>query len=273
MKRSSIIRANVGASARIVQGRKLLTHQVQVEESTLVAVWRGQKCLRWAGQELVVRPGEIVALASDQTFDVINTPCPRTGIYEAEALICADPVVKCFLERRPTGKRINDVHLIPRACGGLLTSFRHAYSGFCEKEHIPEAIVRSRLEEMLTWLDHHGSYFGTRATNQTTLRVRQLISSDPGQPWTATMIAQKLAMSEATLRRRLVLEDTHFQRLLLDVRMSRALTLLQVTDLPVANIACEVGYVCSSRFASRFRQRFGHSPSDIRVSEPFEPVA
>ena len=272
MKRSTVGRANVGASARVIQGRKLLTHRVHIEESTLVAVWKGQKYLRWASRELVVRPGEIVALASEQTFDVINTPCPRTGIYEAEVLICADAVVKSFLERRPSGRRINDVQLIQGGCNGVLASFRHAYAGFCEKEDIPETIVRSRLEEMLVWLDHHGGYFGTSSTNQITLRVRQLISSDPGETWTATMVAQHLAMSEATLRRRLVGEDTHFQQLLLDVRMSRALTLLQVTDLPVANIACEVGYSCSSRFSSRFRQRFGHSPSDMRLSEAFEPV-
>ncbi len=272
MKHSTIFRANVGATARFIQGCNLLTHRMHIEASTLLTVWRGQKCLRWAGQEMIVRPGEIVALASEQTFDVITTPCPRTGTHEAEMLICADSVVKSFLERRPSGRRINDAQLIQGGCNGLLASFRHAYAGFCEKVDIPEAILRNRLEEMLFWLDYHGGYFGTSSTNQIKLRVRQLVSSDLGEMWTAATVAKRLAMSEATLRRRLVVEDTHFYELLLDVRMSRAMTLLQVTDLPVANIACEVGYNCSSRFSSRFRQRFGRSPSEVRQLEPFQPA-
>ncbi|MFK3789093.1 helix-turn-helix transcriptional regulator [Pseudomonas piscis] len=273
MKRSITSRANLGSSARIIHSQKPFTHRIHVEQSSLVAVWKGQSCLRWAGHELLVRPGEIVALASEQTFDVIHIPCPRSGFFEAQVLVCADPVVKAFLERRPRGRRINDAQLIQGGSEGLLASFRHAYAGFDEKLQLPQAIVTSRLTEMLTWLDHHGGYFATSSSNQITLRVRQLIGSDPGAIWTATMVARHLAMSEATLRRRLAAEGSHFQQLLLDVRMARALTLLQLTDLPIANIACEVGYSCSSRFSSRFRQRFGGSPSDMRSAAAFEPAA
>ena len=49
--------------------------------------------------------------------------------------------------------------------------------------------------------------------------------------------------------------------------MNRALGLLQATDLPVGVIAAEVGYASPSRFAVRFRARFGLSPRDIRGDE------
>ncbi|MGE8051378.1 helix-turn-helix domain-containing protein [Pseudomonas monteilii] len=270
VKRSILDIANIGASIRVTQGRALKTHRLHIEEPTLVAVWRGQKCLRWAGRELIVHTGEVVALASEQTFDVINIPCSTTGTFEADALVCADQVVESFLTCRPKGRRIQDVQLIQPACDGLLNSFRHAYTSFYAKDQLPEAVIRSRLEEMLTWLDHHGGYFGSSTSNQVTLRVRQLISSNPGKMWTAPMVARQLAMSEATFRRRLGAENNHFQQLLFDVRMTRALTLLQVTDLSVASIAYEVGYSCSSRFSFRFRQRFGRSPSDIRLSDAVE---
>ena len=67
-----------------------------------------------------------------------------------------------------------------------------------------------------------------------------------------------------TLRRHLQGEGVSFQDLLIDVRMSHALALLQVTDLPIGQIALEVGYDSASRFAVRFRRRFAMSPSEVR---------
>jgi AraC-like DNA-binding protein len=52
--------------------------------------------------------------------------------------------------------------------------------------------------------------------------------------------------------------------LLVDVRMSLALTLLQATSLPVTQIAMNAGYESPSRFAVRFRQRFGFAPTAVR---------
>ena len=46
--------------------------------------------------------------------------------------------------------------------------------------------------------------------------------------------------------------------------MNRALALLQATDLPVGVIAGDVGYASPSRFAARFRARFGVTPGAIR---------
>lgn len=82
--------------------------------------------------------------------------------------------------------------------------------------------------------------------------------------WTAAIVARQLHMSEATLRRHLAAEGNSFSSLLADVRMSHALSLLQSTDLPVGNIAHDVGYESASRFATRFRKRFGFAPTAVR---------
>ena len=46
--------------------------------------------------------------------------------------------------------------------------------------------------------------------------------------------------------------------------MALAMTLLQSTDRPVATIAADVGYESPSRFAIRFRHRYGFAPSVVR---------
>ena len=51
---------------------------------------------------------------------------------------------------------------------------------------------------------------------------------------------------------------------MIDVRMTSALRLLQGTDWPISLIASQVGYESASRFAERFRKRFGFAPTAIR---------
>lgn len=122
------------------------------------------------------------------------------------------------------------------------------------------------MKEMLGWIDHLGGYFDIVSAPRAGLKIRRLIQADIAGTWPASRASSALGMSEATLRRRLADEGTHYQQLLTDVRMSHALTLLQVTDLSVTTIAYDVGYASPSGFTHRFRQRFGFSPSDVRVS-------
>nr|WP_274708848.1 helix-turn-helix transcriptional regulator [Variovorax sp. S12S4] len=77
-------------------------------------------------------------------------------------------------------------------------------------------------------------------------------------------VAARLAMSEATLRRRLSAEGATFASVLTDARMSFAMTLLQSTDHAVTRIASSVGYDSASRFSVRFRARFGFAPTAVR---------
>ena len=77
-------------------------------------------------------------------------------------------------------------------------------------------------------------------------------------------LARKTATSVPTLRRRLAAEGVVFRELVQDVRMSHALALLQNTDASVLHVAMAVGYASASRFAARFRARFGYLPTDIR---------
>lgn len=71
-------------------------------------------------------------------------------------------------------------------------------------------------------------------------------------------------MSEATFRRRLADQGQPFNDILIDVRMTAALTLLQVADRPISDIASQVGYESASRFPVRFKKRFGFSPAAVR---------
>lgn len=95
-------------------------------------------------------------------------------------------------------------------------------------------------------------------------RLTQLLAKTPEHPWTAALAGRELAVSEATLRRRLAGEGVSFSTLLTEIRMHHAMMLLQTTHLGVSQIADACGYRALSRFSMRFRRRFGLSVQDMR---------
>ena len=129
---------------------------------------------------------------------------------------------------------------------------------------VPQSIRDHAVLEVLLWLDAVGIRLPPIGPVGLADRIRQHVAQDLAHDWTARELAQALATSEATMRRRLATAGTGLSRLLTDLRMNRALGLLQCTDLPVAVIALDVGYASPSRFALRFRERFGLSPRDVR---------
>ena len=146
----------------------------------------------------------------------------------------------------------------------LLASFERAVRAVMEPAHVPRTVTENRMREVLIWLAHRGLKLGRERDPDLTRRIRSLVARDPSRGWKAGEMARAVSMSEATLRRHLREKGVSFQELLIDVRMSHALALLQVTDLPIGQIALEVGYDSASRFAVRFRRRFAMSPSAVR---------
>ncbi|NLD85070.1 MAG: AraC family transcriptional regulator [Actinomycetales bacterium] len=76
-------------------------------------------------------------------------------------------------------------------------------------------------------------------------------------------VAADLHLDVRTLRRRLTAEGTSFRRLLDEVRHGRALELLAL-DVPVAEVARELGYSETSTFTRTFTRWEGVPPSRVR---------
>lgn len=154
--------------------------------------------------------------------------------------------------------------------GRMNAAFDYAAAMLADEE-VPHNAAEAALCGVLAWLQHDGIGFTVYEGVNLMRQIRKLITADMAADWSSAMLAQRLNCSEAALRRRLARQDTNFRTLLTDVRMMRALTLLQVTQWPVAQIAGAVGYDCPSRFSARFKERFGCVPSAVRSEA--EPAA
>jgi AraC-like DNA-binding protein len=263
MKRALHVRPGLGIALHVVQegGRPLW--RVFVEFPSLLLVCAGTKRLRLDGEEIIAREGEMIALAGGAEVEVTNTP-PATGPYLAQSL-SIDPAL-CLECERP-GRRLTPIvgaRRLVRPPEFLRAAFARALVACDESAGPPLSIARHQLQEVVLGLAEHGLGFDLSRLNRISTRVRRLVGSDATRRWRAGVVARQLGMSEATLRRRLEREDTSFRRLLQEVRMGRALVLLQSSELSVVQVALEVGYDSVSQFSARFRRHFGQSPRQLR---------
>jgi len=263
MPRALLVRNDVGAAAHIIQPCDALISRVFVERSCLILVLKGRKTLRWEGDSLVLDSGQAAVIAGGRLIDFHNQPDP-SGPYEARWIIFDEKL----LSSHPRDESLTTVETaaaIPLVETEFRKAFEEALRALEKPEtEIPTAIASARVIELLLWIGLHGFRLPACTTQTLTQRILGMIEHSLADGWTAPLVADRLAMSEATLRRHLAREGQSFSKLIQDARLSQALNLIQATDLPIEHIARDLGYASASRFAVRFRLRFGHPPSVLR---------
>lgn len=250
----------IGASAHLIQHTELRFLALYFEHTHLFLIQQGQTRIRWQQREVVAHAGELLIVDGGLTADVINS-LSDSGVFSCQLLIC-DPLLFDTPPNAPAP--FTGVTTLTKLPCPFLHSFETTSLAMTLHERFPQAIIRHKMCEILLWLAHLGVYFARQDTNDLTQQVRRLLATDPHRIWTAAEVAENLMMSEVVLRRKLSAENTALRSLMIDVRMSRALLLLQATDWPISAIAQYVGYESASRFAERFRKRFGFAPTAIR---------
>lgn len=273
MERTINLCPGIGASAHIIQHTELLFPSIYFEQPHLYLVQQGLKRVRWQRREVVAHAGELLIIDAGQTVDIINSPSAE-GLFSCQLLTCdplllaAQPPLEASLPVTPFDA-VLALRNLPYA---LMHSFETTSLALTLKQRFPAIIVRHKMLEILLWLGQYGIRFIQNEARNLTQRVRRCLATDRHSIWTAAKVAESLSMSEVVLRRKLSMENTALRNLMIDVRMNSALGLLQSTDWPISAIAQHVGYESASRFAERFRKRFGFAPTAIRGHQrPMEP--
>jgi len=267
-------RPGVGVAAHVLQGRGLQILRMRVDQPALILVDRGIKTVKPArGASVRGRPGQMLLLSGQQTVDFTNDVVEGEH-YEARWLVLDNALLEDAFYREAAARiasvdaPLAPVRLLARARAGLADAFERGRQALAPDPALPDAVARLRVLEVMQWLLEDGLVLRSApAEMNVSLQVRALIAGRLDHDWTAARVAQALAMSEATLRRRLAAEGASMTALIVDARMASALTLLQATTHPVSRIANAVGYDSPSRFAIRFRERFGFAPTVVRGHE------
>jgi AraC-like DNA-binding protein len=218
----------------------------------------GQKRIADGARRAAIQPDHYLVVTPGMLLNVENLPA-SDGPYLSS---CVAVSRELLLEKQwsTDTKPITWAVLPPSPA--LDQSFAHAELGL--QQQLPQAVLVHRVRELLEALDLSGFRPVPMQAPAVAERVRMLLAETPDKAWQAEEMAAQLAISVATLRRKLVAEDTSFRALLEEVRLARALTLIQTTSQPLKRIAEDCGYRSPSRFATRFRMRFGTLPSELR---------
>jgi AraC-like DNA-binding protein len=255
-------RPGIGATGHITQATRLNFTSLTTTLPMIIIVRRGRKVIQSLKYAFEVEAGEAIAIAQGEVFDFENIPA-ADGDYEARWLVIEPAAVAAFGE--PEGAQpVAPARLLGRMSPGLSDAFEKAVLALQDDGDLPDAVVRHRVTELLAWLGVFGARFSLRPPDSFSARVRRLAAPRPDHDWTGPAIATQLGVSEATLRRRLQEEGTSLREMLTDIRMTHAMGLLQSSNMPVSAIAASAGFESQSRFAIRFRSRFGFPPSAVR---------
>lgn len=103
-------------------------------------------------------------------------------------------------------------------------------------------------------------------------RARQLIRDSYADPdMTLETMAQSLQVSAVYLSRMMKQElGTSFVSLITNMRMNKAIQLLNSTELPIHDIAERVGYDTQHYFSTAFKKNVGVSPNQYRKGASFQ---
>ncbi|SMX37147.1 GlxA family transcriptional regulator [Octadecabacter ascidiaceicola] len=101
--------------------------------------------------------------------------------------------------------------------------------------------------------------------NQSLINAMQLMDESIEDPLEIADIADRVKLSRRQLERlfKKYLNDSP-NRYFIQLRVSRAYALLNETNMNVAQIAAATGFASATHLASRFRKRFGQSPTTFR---------
>jgi AraC-like DNA-binding protein len=264
-------RPDIGLTARVIQGNELRIASVHLERNALIVVDKGIKTVTTGdGVRVRATPGQALVVRGAQTVDFTNV-LASDGTYEARWLIFDDALLLDERYRRDAtsagraAAERQSVVAIGKVGGQFHASFEAAREALSPVDLVPEGVARLRVLEVAYWLLARGVALAPHAARTSVAaRIRHLIAADVDASWPSAIVSGRLAMSEATLRRRLSAEGTSLTEVVADVRMTTALTMLQATSRPISDVAMSVGYESPSRFSVRFRERFGFSPSAVR---------
>ncbi len=143
----------------------------------------------------------------------------------------------------------------------LLSSFDKKYLGLkmVNADPLASQIAINQCEAELSAL-------GER--RRLAMRVRDILTHSEQHYLSIENVAERLHMSDRTLKRQLAAEGTSFSALVDEVRYRHATSLLSRTDYSLEQIADELGYSDVANFSRAFKRWSGRSPSGWR-KEPY----
>ncbi len=240
-----------------VKEQRLLN--VPILKPLLIVILKGHKQIGKSG-ELALSSGEFIFLSDSPETAMRNIP--KGNEYLSLLIEFDHQDFKRF--------QVDTVHSEKYVVGKVNQKLQQCLYQFIEwSPSAPPEMWCLRREEIIQLLYYMGykKVLSLAVNAKLSHKLHGIISENLAQELSAESLCKLLAMSESTLRRRLVFEGTSLQAIKDQAKMGHGLHLIQTTHLPISTIAEKCGYQSPSRFSDRFKQRFGLTPLALRKTK------
>ncbi|PKH86206.1 helix-turn-helix domain-containing protein [Colwellia sp. Bg11-28] len=240
---------------------------VPIVKPLFIAVLDGDKVLGKAG-EIVCHAGDFIFLSDNPAINMRNIP-KKNEYFALLIEFDNEDFVGISIENSADGEK-NHRMGEGFSVGDVSQELEKCLQQFVEWSlYSPKAMWPLRKKEILQLLCHmgHPEILTMVASHKLGQKISAMLSEQPSADVSMPTLCQHLGMSESTLRRKLSAEGTTVQTIKDQVKLGLGLHLLQTTKHSIVFIAAQCGYQSQSRFTSRFKGRFGLTPSELRKTK------
>lgn len=231
---------------------------VFIHAPTIIWVDQGYKQLWWHEQSIQLGRSNWIVVPAGQYLTFVNTP-EQKQFHSRAMAFNLQPPAEWLQESLSDNEKIS--HAFPQ----IATTPQLEYCFNLVSDMLDKGLSLQGQKQIIL-----GLYAELREVGALDLlfpndqkmvrdKLANYLSSAPGDDHSIEAAASHLAMSRATLTRKLNAEGSSFREVLAEIRMNHAINLLQrnFTQLDTA-LAC--GYQSQTRFNQRFKQQFGLTP-------------
>jgi AraC-like DNA-binding protein len=227
--------------------------------SLLAALLEGRKEIVFRGERTIAERGDLVIIPAGVRCELVSTPDGETHRFRS-LCVDLDPEIGARLAREHPSLCVSPAlgaldptrpHVIYADRPALQALLHFGRTLLVPGVH--SALVSHRVGDLLLALSLQRTH-EPAVDGDVVLAIRSLVRSDPQAAWSAPEIARKVALSPATLRRRLSELGLTLRDIRTEERMALAASLLSAQGARVSEVALRCGYRSPSKFARQYKR-------------------
>ncbi|MCW8345841.1 helix-turn-helix transcriptional regulator [Vibrio sp. ZSDZ65] len=231
---------------------------VRIHSPSIIQIITGSKRLFWKDATEDILPSQVLLCEASASMCFENLPQKGRFLSRMFSFYCQPPNTMLELSTQRASRQEGPALMMDSALHDTL----NALFSF-DLNTMSQATQTFWVMGLFQQLAEKGALHQLfRNSSVFSRKLSYYLAYAPGKEHALETVAERFAMSRATLIRKLKQEGTQYREVLAEVRLSHALHLMQNGHDNVLSLAQQCGYQSAGRFSQRFKGKFGVTPAD-----------
>ncbi len=232
---------------------------VRILSPSIIQIITGSKRIFWKDSAAELTHSELLLCKASASLSFENIP--QKGRFLSRVFSFHFQSNQAMLELSEKNPNASDLPTVG-ADRSLQDSLNALFT--FDRQSMSETTQQFRLQGLYQQLAEKGVLHRLFSSSNVSFsqKLSHYLSHSPDEKHSLEDVAERFAMSRATLICKLKLEGMQYREVLAEVRLSHALYLMQNGQQNVTMLAQSCGYQFEGHFSQRFKGKFGLSPSE-----------